>query len=138
VKRVIVALVGTVGGLVMLLSFKTNPPSDTSAGDESAAPLPSTGPAKSSHVITGDAIDTRWGPVQVQLTMANGRIIKARAIKVPHDRDRSVEISSFAVPQLTQETVAAQSARIDAVSGASYTSEGYIRSLQSALDRAGR
>jgi uncharacterized protein with FMN-binding domain len=58
------------------------------------------------------------------------------ALQLPNDRQRDLEIDDFAIPQLTQETLSAQSARIDAVSGAIYTSEGYIQSLQSALDKA--
>lgn len=137
-KRAVLAIVGTVCGLVMLLSFKTRPATDTGAGAE---PPPAPGAASgtgATRVVTGAAIDTEYGPVQVRLTLAHGKITKARAIKFPNDRNRSVEINRFAVPRLTRETVAAQSAQIDAVSGASYTSEGYIRSLQSALDQAGR
>jgi uncharacterized protein with FMN-binding domain len=70
------------------------------------------------------------------VTLTNGKITKVTALQLPSDRQRDVEIDNFAVPQLTQETLSAQSARIDSVSGATYTSDGYIRSLQSALDKA--
>jgi uncharacterized protein with FMN-binding domain len=87
-------------------------------------------------VVTGDTVGTQYGPVQVRLTVSGGRIVTAEAVRAPSG-GRSTEINGSAVPRLNQEAVAAQSARIDAVSGATYTSEGYRKSLQSALDRAG-
>lgn len=158
-KRVFLAIVGTVSGLVLLLSFKTHPAAGTGGGGAGTvalppAPAPSSGgeatpgsgggstakatTSPATRTVTGDAIDTRWGPVQVQVTLAGGRITKVQAIVLPDGNPRDEEISSFAVPQLTQEAMSAQSARIDAVSGATYTSEGYIQSLQSALDKAGQ
>jgi uncharacterized protein with FMN-binding domain len=82
-------------------------------------------------------VQTRYGPVQLRVTLQGGRITAVTAVQTPEDNPRDQEITGFAVPQLTQEALAAQSAQIDTVSGATYTSEGYIRSLQSALDRAG-
>ena len=87
--------------------------------------------------VTGDTIDTRWGPVQVRVTLKSGKITKVETVKVPDGNPRDQEINSFAVPQLNQEALAAQNAKIDTVSGATVTSDGYIRSLQSALDKAG-
>lgn len=81
-------------------------------------------------------MDTRWGPVQVQITVANGKVTKSEAIVYPTENGRDVEINSVAVPTLNDEAVTAQSASIDMVSGATYTSNGYIESLQSALDQA--
>lgn len=86
--------------------------------------------------FTGSAISTRYGPVQVAVTLANGRITNVDVVQVPTRDRRDREINDYAVPQLTSETMDAQSAAIDAVSGATYTSQGYIRSLQSALDQA--
>ena len=80
---------------------------------------------------------TRWGPVQVQITVAGNRITDVTLLQVPDANERDVRINSAAVPVLTQETIEAQSADIDSVSGATYTSEGYTTSLQSALDQAG-
>jgi uncharacterized protein with FMN-binding domain len=77
-----------------------------------------------------------YGPVQVQVTVRGNRIVRAHAIDYPQGGGRDQEINSRAVPQLDQEAVQAQSARIDTVSGATYTSEGYRTSLQSALDAA--
>ncbi|WP_323186630.1 FMN-binding protein [Streptomyces sp. NBC_00878] len=87
--------------------------------------------------MTGSTAQTKYGPVQVRLTLADGRITGASAVQVPDETARSRDISSDAVPKLNQETLAAQSADIDSVSGATYTSAGYEQSLQSALDRAG-
>jgi uncharacterized protein with FMN-binding domain len=87
--------------------------------------------------VTGASVTTKYGPVQVRITVQSGRITSATAIQYPDSTARSRELSSKAVPVLEDETVAAQSASIDAVSGATYTSTGYTQSLQSALDKAG-
>lgn len=86
--------------------------------------------------VNGAAMDTPYGPVQVQLTVRAGRIVRAAAIAYPNQGGRDQEINSRAVPLLDAEAVTAQSARIDAVSGATFTSGGYQQSLQSALDAA--
>ncbi|MCO5996756.1 FMN-binding protein [Actinoallomurus rhizosphaericola] len=168
-KRAILTIVGTVAGLVLLLSFKTHSaPSTASAGatlgtgsgtdSGGAAPAPSDSSGASAgtgsgtktgggsgrtsksttRTVTGSTIDTRWGPVQVQVTLKDGKITKVQALQLPSGNRRDLEINNFAVPQLYQETLSAQSAQIDAVSGATYTSQGYIQSLQSALDKAGK
>lgn len=161
-RRVVLTVTATIVGLVLLLGFKSHganprggvsaltvaaaPPaadaSPTPAGTSAATtPRPSPAsasspPATASRTVTGQAIDTRYGPVQVQLTVAAGRITRVGVVQVPLDTGRDREINDAAVPQLNHEVLAAQSARIDAVSGASYTSQGYEQSLQSALDRA--
>jgi uncharacterized protein with FMN-binding domain len=84
--------------------------------------------------VNGASESTPDGPVQVQLVLRDRRIVRAVAIDFPDVGGRDREINSYAIPQLQQETLAAQSAHIDAVSGDSYTSDGYTRSLQSALD----
>ncbi|WP_279579130.1 FMN-binding protein [Fodinicola feengrottensis] len=81
-------------------------------------------------------VQTRYGPVQVRITVSGGRIGAAQAVQVPTDNARDAEINASAVPVLNQEVVSAQSAKIDAVSGATYTSQGYISSLQAAIDAA--
>ncbi len=80
--------------------------------------------------------DTQWGPVQVQLTVSNGKVSKVSVLQYPSGNGRDQEINDYALPILTQETVDAQSAQIDMVSGATVTSNGYLESLQSALDQA--
>ena len=88
-------------------------------------------PPKPSGTFTGQAVDTNYGPVQVQITVSNGKITQANG----NDMGGS-SIGEDAIPQLNQETVDAQSANIQAVSGATYTSQGYIQSLQEAIDSA--
>ncbi|WP_084828375.1 FMN-binding protein [Streptomyces griseoflavus] len=85
--------------------------------------------------VTGDAAQTQYGAVQVRLTVSGGKITKAEAVQAPKG-GQSDRITSNAVPRLNQAAVAAQGAEIDAVSGATYTSGGYKKSLQSALDKA--
>ncbi len=87
--------------------------------------------------MTGAAADTMYGPVQVQITVKNGKLTAADATVYPTETPRDAQINAYAIPQLEQETVAAGNAKINAVSGATYTSNGYIASLQSALDKAG-
>lgn len=86
--------------------------------------------------MNGAPVDTPYGPVQVQITVRAGKIVRADAIDYPQGGGRSQEINGYAIPQLDNETVQAQSAQIDTVSGATYTSDGYRSSLQSALDAA--
>ncbi len=86
----------------------------------------------------GPVVDTRFGPVQVRVSFANGRITESQAVQTPNDRRRSVMINQYATPILRQETLSAQSANIDLVSGATVTSEAYTQSLQAAIDKAPR
>ena len=95
-------------------------------------------PAPSTVTVNGVPADTQYGPVQVQITLRGGHIVAANAIEYPSSGSRDQEINSQAIPQLNDETVQADSAQIDTVSGATYTSDGYRRSLQSALDAAHR
>ncbi|MFF7332232.1 FMN-binding protein [Streptomyces sp. NPDC090306] len=145
-RRAVLATAATVSGIVLLLSLKpgSDPASAGSASDARPAPSvtatvePSAaGAAEAAGVttVTGDATTTQYGVVQVRLTVRDGRITMAQAVRAPSG-GRSDQVSAMAVPKLNQEAVAAGSADIDAVSGATYTSGGYKKSLQSALDRA--
>lgn len=96
-----------------------------------------TGGASATGTFTGDTTQTRYGPVQVQITVANGTITDVTALQLTNSDGRSVQISQQAAPILRQEALQAQSAQIQSVSGATFTSEGYTTSLQSAIDRAG-
>lgn len=98
----------------------------------SAAPA-----APTTRTVTGGTVQTKYGPVQVRITLTGGKITDAAAVQSPSSAPRSQEISATAIPKLNRETLAAQSANIDSVSGATYTSQGYKQSLQSALDQAG-
>lgn len=116
-------------------------PRVTVAPRRTAAPktaAPKTAAPKPAVTVNGAAYDTRYGPVQVQITVRAGRITRSDAIEYPTQDRRDREINSYAIPQLNQEAVDAQSAQIDTVSGATYTSDGYRQSLQSAIDAAHR
>lgn len=163
-KRAVVAIAGTAIALVLLLSFKTpshvtlagagsagvvavgQPSAATVArGDPGAATqAPTQGTSNgtttaaypSSGSVSGPVVATPFGNVQVQVTFSGGRIAGIQALQLPADHPRSQEISQYAEPILQQEALQAQSAQIDIVSGATYTSEGYARSLQATLDQA--
>lgn len=155
-RRIVLASAATVSGMVMLLSLKPHAGQEIAAGSSSsvpqssssAAPAPSSSSSGSSDsssgsstsgskTYTGDTVQTRWGPVQVRITVKSGKITDVTALSYPSDNPRDQEINSYAIPQLRTEALAAQSANIDTVSGATYTSDGYKQSLQSALDSAG-
>jgi uncharacterized protein with FMN-binding domain len=154
-RRFAIAAMGTLSGLVLVFSYDASirgthdglnslNTSETQASDTQGAQDPaaspsgsSTGQAKSvATTFTGDVADTRWGPVQVRITVTNGKITKAKAIQFPNENDHDQEINSYAVPQLEKATVQANGSDFDSVSGATVTSGGYKESLQSALDKA--
>jgi uncharacterized protein with FMN-binding domain len=87
--------------------------------------------------VTGNAAQTRYGPVQVEITVTNGQITAVEAVVYPTQSSRDRQINARAIPQLNQEALVAKTAKIDTVSGATYTAVGYRTSLQSALDQAG-
>ncbi|MFI7408494.1 FMN-binding protein [Streptomyces sp. NPDC049627] len=122
-------------------STSTQPPRTTSAAPTRTSSAPSapktTAAAPTTRTVTGSTVETKYGPVQVRITVTGSRITEAAAVRYPDETARSRDINSRAVPTLNQETLQAQSADIDTVSGATYTSAGYRQSLQSALDRAG-
>src|SRR4051794_31771027 len=115
----------------------TSTPTTGSSGSSSSASAASPSSAATSGTVTGTAADTRWGPVQVEITVAGGSITNVSVVQYPDSNGRDQEINAQALPILIQETLKAQSANIDMVSGATYTSDGYLTSLQSALDQAG-
>ncbi|MFI9271629.1 FMN-binding protein [Kitasatospora sp. NPDC052896] len=156
-RRTVVTCTATAAGVILLLSLKPHG-SGTAAnslpvissntagpGGSGASGTPSGTPsstasgqaAAGSRVVTGSAVDTRYGPVQVRVTLTGDRLSQVDVVQYPSESNRDSEINSYALPQLNQEAIAAQSAQVDSVSGATYTSEGYQRSLQSALDQAG-
>ena len=81
--------------------------------------------------------NTIYGPVQIQLTLVQNKITKVSVLQQPENTANDIRIGNFAFPKLISETLTAQSAKIDSVSGATYTSGGYIKSLQSILDGSG-
>ncbi|WP_329555868.1 FMN-binding protein [Streptomyces sp. NBC_00696] len=145
-RRIVLASAVTASGLVMLLALKPHTAPATAVAPAPAASSSSgansgTGSGGSTtngtKTVTGETAQTRWGPVQVKITLTNGRITDVSAVQSPSDNPRDQEINSYALPELRREVLAAQSAKIDTVSGATYTSDGYRQSLQSALDSAG-
>lgn len=152
-RRAALALVATVVGLVLLLGFKSNspmspasPPAAVSAptgsgssgsGSSRSGSTSSPSGTAAGTKVTGSSVGTQYGPVQVQVTVANKKITAVTALRYPTSTGRDQQINSYAIPVLKSETLSAQNANIDMVSGATYTSLGYIKSLQSALDQAG-
>lgn len=153
--RAVLALGGTAAGLAALLSFKTHPAAEASpapmtpapSGTSSAAPMQGASAGKSgtsksgtasttARTVTGSVASTQFGPMQVAVTMAGKKITGVKILQKTTDGPVSQRINAMSIPKLTSETLAAQSAKIDTVSGATYTSEGYKQSLQSALDKA--
>jgi len=156
-RRVIFAVTGTVAGLVALLSFKSHSPtvpvaatsgtgggsSSSSSTSTSTTTVPGEFPEGSlagkltpgETAVTGHVANTVYGPVQIQLIVKNGKIVKVAVLQQPMNTIHDIQIGEFAFPRLISETLAAQNAKIDTVSGASYTSAGYISSLQSAVDQ---
>ncbi|MCD2186348.1 FMN-binding protein [Actinomycetospora soli] len=136
----------TLSTVALLFSYRTSTSSSTAAeaapttsgATTTTAAAPSTASTSTySGTVTGAAADTRWGPVQVRVTVASGTITAVDVVQQPDSNGRDEEINAQAVPELVSETLQAQSAQVDVVSGATYTSEGYVQSLQSALDQAG-
>lgn len=143
-RRIVLASAATVCGMVTLLSLKPHAsaaaalalPSPTGSSSASSAAGGSGSAATGTRTVTGDTVQTRWGPVQVRITIKNSRLTEVTAVTYPTDNPRDQEINSYALPRLRSEALQAQSADIDTVSGATYTSDGYRQSLQSALDSA--
>jgi uncharacterized protein with FMN-binding domain len=154
--RAAVAIVATAIAVALLFSFKTpaqarpripaadvaqaSPtPTASATPSDSSAPTPTpspTGPTYMDGQYTGQDFPNQFGDTQVKVTIAGGRITDVQAVQLPFDRPRSAEISQYASPRLHDEVLQAQSAQIDSLSGATYTSDAYAQSVQSALDQA--
>ena len=165
-RRITLWLLSTVAALVLLFTYRTSTgtpatattgtaqapaTTTTPAPSGTASPAPSatsggsagTGssnssasPASGSRTYTGSVAATRWGDVQVTIAVTDGKITDVAVPVYPNGNGRDQEISAYALPTLRQETLTAQNADIDTVSGATVTSDGYLQSLQSALDAA--
>jgi uncharacterized protein with FMN-binding domain len=140
-RRTLVILAATGAGLGLLLSFKTTAVHAPTSGPPSASAPPVSEPRRSSTTstrsVSGPAVNTLWGPVQVRVTFSGSRISDVHALQLPGDFARSQEINSYAAPVLRKEVLAVQGWQIDVVSGATYTSDGYRQSLQAVLDGGG-
>lgn len=157
--RALTALVATVFALALLLSFKTPDtgslaagatadsaivgeptmaPSDTpSAADTTSQPTsPTTAGTYADGTYMGSVVRTRFGDVQVEVTISGGQLIDVTALQLPADDHHSADISDQVEPILRESALVAQSAEIDLLSGATYTSVAYAESLQAALDAA--
>ena len=141
VRRIVLWVMSTVTVLVLLLGYRTSTSGPAAAGDASVVAATAEAGADTSvadgTVVTGPAVDTRWGPVQVRVTVSGGRITDVEVVEYPTENGKDRQINARALPVLVQETLDAQSADVDMVSGATVTSEGYLGSLQAALDEAG-
>lgn len=148
-RRAPLVLAGTVTGLVLVLGYRTpesspviaaspSTSSGTSSSGSASSGSASSGTATSAaQSAAGDTVQTRFGPVQVQVTVSGGTITDVTALQLPANDPRSAQISQYSESDLRDQALAAQSAQIDGVSGATFTSIGYAQSLQSALDALG-
>ena len=163
-RRAILAVTATIAGLVALLSFKSHVPAVAAAsgtgvssggtsgsgsgsgsgssgsggstsGGQGFATGKQTGLPADEHTVTGNVANTIYGPVQIQLVVKDSKIVKVSVLQQPSNTIHDIQIGQFAFPRLVGETLAAQNAKIDSISGATYTSGGYIQSLQNAVDK---
>jgi uncharacterized protein with FMN-binding domain len=137
-KRSMVAGFLTTGALILLLSFKTPTPTNFSYTQPNQTPGINQSPATHSNYsgqLTGQSIQIPYGPVQVKVVFQNGQIVDVQTLQLPSDQQRSAMIAQYAAPQLRSEVLQAQNAQVNTISGATYTSQGYLQSLQSALDQ---
>jgi uncharacterized protein with FMN-binding domain len=163
-KRATIVTGVTVVGVAWLLNYKVAPhqltalspasptqgpgnPASPSASPSSTAspsvapsaapsPSPSPSPTALSGTFTGADVPNRFGDVQVRVVISNGHITDVQAVQLPTDRAESAYISQQVGPWLRTEALKAQSANIDIISGATYTSQSYAQSLESALQQA--
>ena len=140
-RRAPLVLAGTVAGLVLVLGYRTPELTATAGTTTSSQVEPGTttaaAPTGQTGTVAGDVVQTRYGAVQVQVTAQGGTITDVTALQLPSGDPRSAQISQYVESPLREQALAAQSAQIDGISGATYTSAGYAQSLQSALDALG-
>lgn len=158
VKRIVLWVLSTLSAVVVLFGYHTSTSSvmatnsdsaisgslqaqsasgTSSSGTGGSAPLNGSSAGSSSGTVTGTAAQTRYGPVQVQLEVSGSKVTNVTVLQYPDADGRDLQISRYALPQLIQQTLDDQSGSVSMVSGATYTSQGYAQSLQSALDQAG-
>jgi hypothetical protein len=161
-RRIVTVMIATIGGLALLASFHTtsgtarkaavgvvrptqppasgSPPTtggSTTPGSASSTPSTPSSVPPASRTIVGPVVSNQYGDVQVEVVVSGRQLLDVKPLQLPFDRRRSQEISDIAAPDLRQEALQAQSASINVVSGATYTSDSYAQSLQAALDQAG-
>jgi len=149
IRRVTFAVAGTAVAALVLIGYKgtqgalgaTGTTADTGSGEATNGVPVKQGRATlraGDYMIAGPAVSTPFGPVQVRLTANGTRIADVHVLQAPNDRGHSTQINDYAVPILKQEVLRAQSADVDVVSGATYTSFAFAQSLQAALDAAAK
>src|SRR4051794_15766007 len=147
-KRAPIVIGSTVFGTAAVLSLHAHPATVPTATASSKSTQTTTTPttttpssgssgASGSGTALGDVMQTRYGPAQVRVTVSAGKITKVEAVQLQSGDPKSAEISSYAEPILQQSVLSKQTAAVDTVSGATYTSLSYEGSLQSALDKLG-
>jgi len=143
-RRAPIVLTATAAGLAAVLSFRPHQPSLSAAASPAPAQTPppaasatATRTPSGTRTATGDVEPTQYGNAQVRVTVSGGKITRIEALQLQGNDPKSVAISSYAEPLLRASALSKQSADIDMVSGATYTSESYKASLQSALDKLG-
>lgn len=145
VTRAPIVLGATALGLAATLGFNTHHAATTATAAVAAAPATASkrttttrSPSSpTTRTATGDAVGTQYGNVQLKVTVKGGRITNIEALQLPSNDPKSQQIGAYAEPLLTQSALSRQDGTVDAVSGATYTSNGYAAALQSALDKAG-
>ena len=145
-RRIVLWFMSTVSAVVLLFGYNTSTSGPmgvtaqtpvVSGGGTPTTTSGASGGVDPNSTVRGSVAQTRWGPVQVELTVSGGTITAVSVLQYPSGNGTDQQINSYALPILVQETVDAQGSNIDMVSGATVTSEGYLESLQSALDSAG-
>jgi len=138
-RRSPIVLAATVVGTAGVMAFHPHTPAvqPAAATTPTTATTAPTKTASGARTATGTAVDTQYGAAQVRVTVKGGKITDIEALQLQGNDPRSLQISSSAEPILKQEALVKQSADIDAVSGATFTSDSYTQSLQSALDKLG-
>lgn len=143
-RRIILLITGTIAGVAAVVSYHPPQLGPVTAVGTAPAPTtttsttpPTTGGKTGTATVAGDTAQTQWGPVQVEITLTAGKITSVRALQFPNGDRRSQSISQQAIPYLIQQTLTTNSSNVTGVSGASYTSDGWRRSLASARTKAG-
>ena len=132
-RRITLWLLSTVAALALLFSYRTSTMGRQAPSTATDIAEGGSGSSSGATTYEGSTEQTRWGPVQVVISVADGKITGVEVPVYPNANSRDRQINAHALPILKQETLAAQSADIDTVSGATVTSEGYKDSLQAAL-----
>ncbi len=131
------AHVADTGSTPAATSAATSSGTSSGASSGSAAGAGAAGTAaQAAGTYAGSVVQTRFGAVQVQITVKAGAVTDVTALQLTDDDRKSVQISNRAAPLLRAAVIKAQSAQVQTISGATVTSDAYLTSLQAALDAA--